>query len=56
MNELKASGNNAPARAAGAFCTPTAEGFRITEVWESHEAVDRYGDEVIRPAIGRRCG
>lgn len=26
-------------------------GFRVTEVWESHEAADRFGDEVLRPTI-----
>ncbi len=31
--------------------TKTATGFRVTEVWESHEAADRFGDEVMRPVI-----
>jgi hypothetical protein len=31
-------------------------GFRVTEVWESHEAVDRFGDEVLRPIIARVMG
>lgn len=26
-------------------------GFRVTEVWETHEAADRFGDEVMRPVI-----
>jgi hypothetical protein len=56
MDALQASGGNAPPERLLHFCTPTAEGFRITEVWESHEAVDRYGDEVIRPAIARVVG
>lgn len=56
MDDLRASGNNAPPERLLHFCTPTTEGFRITEVWESHEAVDRYGDEVIGPTIGRVAG
>jgi hypothetical protein len=54
--ELEASGNGAPPERVLHLCTPTADGFRITEVWESHEAVDRYGDEVIRPTIARVVG
>jgi quinol monooxygenase YgiN len=38
------------------LCTPTEGGFRVTEVWESHEAVDRYGQEVMRPTIARVAG
>jgi hypothetical protein len=38
------------------FVTPTGTGFRITEVWESHEAVDRFGDEVMRPAVAAVAG
>jgi hypothetical protein len=56
MNELKASGKGAPPERLVHLCTPTAEGFRITEVWQSHEAVDRYGDEVIRPTIASIVG
>ena len=56
MDALKADGNNAPAERLLHFCTPTADGFRITEVWESHEAVDRYGDTVIGPTIARVVG
>ena len=33
------------------LATRTDSGFRITEVWESHEAADRFGDEVMRPLI-----
>lgn len=34
--------------------TPT--GFRVLEVWESHEQADRFGDEIVRPAIERTIG
>jgi hypothetical protein len=34
----------------------TDTGFRVTEVWESHEAVDRFGDEVMRPIIAGVMG
>ena len=33
--------------------TRTDTGFRVTEVWETHEAADRGGDEVMRPAVER---
>ena len=36
--------------------TKTAEGFRVTEVWDSHEACDRFGDEVRRPVIQDALG
>ena len=36
--------------------TQTDTGFRVTEVWESHEAADRFGDEVLQPIIGRVVG
>lgn len=36
--------------------TETDAGFRVTEVWESHEAADRFGDEVMRPIIDRVAG
>ena len=29
----------------------TDGGFSVTEVWESHEAADRFGDDVLRPVI-----
>jgi hypothetical protein len=56
MNGLKESGNDAPSERLVHICTETADGFRITEVWESHEAADRFGDEAIRPVIGRVVG
>lgn len=56
MNELKTNGNGAPAERLVHFCAPTAEGFRITEVWESHEAADKFGDDAIRPAIVKIVG
>ncbi len=56
MKELESAGQIAPAERLVHLCTPTAEGFRITEVWESHEAADRYGDDAIRPAIVRILG
>jgi hypothetical protein len=36
--------------------TRTDSGFRVTDVWETHEAADRWGDEVMRPAIERLFG
>ncbi|MGY1697540.1 MULTISPECIES: hypothetical protein [unclassified Geodermatophilus] len=30
---------------------PTADGFRVLEVWESREAYDRYGREVVAPLV-----
>ena len=36
--------------------TRTQRGFRIVEVWESHEAADRWGDEVMRPIVERVLG
>ena len=36
--------------------TRTDGGFRVTDVWETHEAADRFGDEVMRPAIERLFG
>ena len=56
MEALKAAGNDVPPERLVHICTATAEGFRITEVWESHEASDRYGDEAIRPAISSVVG
>ncbi len=31
--------------------TVTDTGFRVTEVWESHKAMDNFGDTVMRPVI-----
>ena len=31
-------------------------GFRVTDVWRSHEAADRFGDEIMRPIIGEVVG
>jgi hypothetical protein len=56
MKELAASGSDAPPERLLHFCTPTAEGFRLTEIWESHEAADRYGDEAVRPCVARVAG
>jgi hypothetical protein len=38
------------------LATATDGGFRITEVWTSHEACDRFSDEVLRPIIGEVVG
>jgi hypothetical protein len=38
------------------FATRTDSGFRVTEVWESHEAADRFGDEMMRPLIAEVSG
>lgn len=31
-------------------------GFRVLDVWTSHEAADRFGDEVMRPVIESIAG
>ncbi|MDQ1634747.1 MAG: hypothetical protein QOJ32_1556 [Frankiaceae bacterium] len=33
------------------LATRTDGGFSVTEVWETHEAADRFGDDVLRPVI-----
>jgi hypothetical protein len=38
------------------LATATPEGFRITEVWTSHEAADRFADEVLRDIIAGVAG
>ena len=38
------------------LATKTEAGFRVIEVWESHEACDRFGDEVMRPLIAEVSG
>ncbi len=38
------------------MATATSTGFRVTEVWESHEAADRFISEVRRPIIERVAG
>lgn len=53
---LREGGQDAPAERLFHMAVPTDGGFRVTEVWESHEAVDRYGDEVMRPTIARIAG
>jgi hypothetical protein len=56
LNDLRASGKDAPPERLLHVCAATDDGFRITEIWQSHEAVDRYGDEVMRPAIAKVAG
>jgi hypothetical protein len=36
--------------------TATEGGFRVTEVWESHEASDRFGRELVQPVIESIAG
>ncbi len=31
--------------------TVTDAGFRVTEVWDSQEAMDKFGDSIMRPTI-----
>ena len=38
------------------LATQTDTGFRVIEVWESHVAADRFGDEVMRPLIAEVSG
>jgi hypothetical protein len=56
QQELKSSGKATPAERLLHICAATADGFRVTEIWESHEAVDRYGEEVMRPTIAKIAG
>jgi hypothetical protein len=35
---------------------PTAEGFRVVDVWESVDALDRFVEERLGPAMGRVSG
>ncbi len=35
------------------LATKTATGFRVTEVWESREACESFGEQVMRPTVGR---
>jgi quinol monooxygenase YgiN len=53
---LREAGQDQPPERILHLAVPTEGGFRVTEVWESHEAVDRYGDEVMRPTIERIAG
>ncbi|MDQ6650221.1 MAG: hypothetical protein M3Z02_08910 [Actinomycetota bacterium] len=52
----KQLGQPAPAGCLMHLVTRTDDGFRVTEVWESHEAADRFGDEIMRPIIERVAG
>ena len=56
IKDLKAAGKASPRERLLHLCAPTDQGFRITEIWESHEAVDRYGDEAMRPAVAKVAG
>jgi hypothetical protein len=53
---LRESGQDKPPERLFHMAVPTDDGFRVTEIWESHEAVDRYGEQVMRPTIGRVAG
>ncbi|GAC1324900.1 MAG: hypothetical protein NVSMB13_07070 [Mycobacteriales bacterium] len=52
----KQLGQSTPAGCLMHLVTRTDSGFRVTEVWESHEAADRFGDEVMRPTIEQVAG
>ena len=56
LRALQESGADKPPERLLHLCVPTQNGFRVTEVWETHEAVDRYGDEVMRPTIEKVAG
>ena len=56
VTALRDAGQDQPPERILHLAVPTDDGFRVTEVWESHEAVDRYGDEVMRPTIERVAG
>lgn len=53
---LRESGQDQPPDRVFHMAVGTDSGFRVTEVWQSHEAVDRYGEEVMRPTIERIAG
>jgi hypothetical protein len=53
---LREAGQHQPDARLFHMAVPTDSGFRVTEIWESHEAVDRYGDQVMRPTIERIAG
>jgi hypothetical protein len=42
--------------AAGSSRRTVDTGFRVTEVWDSHETADKFGDDVLRPIIERVAG
>jgi hypothetical protein len=52
----RVTGQGLPEHCLLHMATRTPTGFRVTEVWDSHEAADRFGDEVVRPAIERIAG
>lgn len=52
----KKTGKDLPDGCLLHMVTATAAGFRVTEVWESHEAADRFDNEVRRPIIERIGG
>jgi hypothetical protein len=56
LTALREAGQDQPPERILHLAVPTDGGFRVTEVWESHEAVDLYGDEVMRPTIERIAG
>lgn len=53
---IKVTGYEMPDGCLMHMATATATGFRVTEVWESHEAADRYVSEVRRPIVERVGG
>ncbi|UZJ25777.1 hypothetical protein RHODO2019_04865 [Rhodococcus antarcticus] len=53
---LKVTGHAMPDGCLMHMATATATGFRVTEVWDSHEAADRFVSEVRRPIIERIGG
>lgn len=52
----KATDNEMPDGLLMHMATATTTGFRVTEVWESHEAAERFIREVRRPIIERVGG
>jgi hypothetical protein len=56
LEQLKADGNQAPADRLMHLCSETDTGFRVTEVWTSHEACDRFGETVMRPTVRKVAG
>ena len=53
---VKTIGREVPEGCLLHMATEIPGGFRVTEVWESHEQCDRFGDEVLRPTVFRVAG
>jgi hypothetical protein len=48
-----APGNHRPPGMLYHAAGPTEQGWCVAEIWESHEALDRFLDDKVRPALQR---